>query len=102
VSTSEVKVFRNRVSIIIRIYIDSMMFPAYLAFHFFIPFCILSVIFCITIYTVVGIILYKYILCIFLLCMLRSRYSVLLGGSVYCLCVTVYCTTARGCHHNCS
>ena len=37
-----------------------------------------------------------------LLCMFRSRYSVLLCCSMYCLCVNAYCTTATGCQPNCS
>jgi hypothetical protein len=36
-----------------------------------------------------------------LLCMFRSRYSVSLCCSMYCLCVNVYWTTATGCQTNC-
>jgi hypothetical protein len=44
------------------------------------------------------IVMYSYYVCVFLfLCMLRSRYSVSLYCSVYCLCVNVYCTAATGC-----
>ena len=64
--SSEVKVFRNRVSIIIRIKIDNMVFAVYLAVPFIISFYIFSVLFCINLYIVVGIIFYKYILCIFI------------------------------------
>jgi hypothetical protein len=35
-----------------------------------------------------------------LLCMFRSRYSVSLCCSVYCLCVNAYCTAANGCQTN--
>ena len=41
------------------------------------------------------ILIFVYVL--LLLCMFRSGYSVSLCYSVYCLCVTVYCTTAIGC-----
>ena len=34
--------------------------------------------------------------------MFRSGYSVSLCYSMYCLCVTLYCTTATGCQPNCS
>ena len=43
-----------------------------------------------------------YVLVFLLLCMFRSRYSVSLCCSVYCLSVNVYYTTATGCQPNCS
>jgi len=95
---------RNRVFIILRRYLDHMKF--YCFFH------ILLVLLCIIVYMVVCfvcfyLILYivysnSYVYVFLLLCMFRSRYCVSLCCSLYCLCVNVYCTTATGCHSNCS
>ena len=106
VSTSVVKWsegLKNRAYFIIRSYIDNMKFYCF--------FNILLVLFCITVYMVICFVCFYLILYIMhsyyvyvflLLCMFRSRYSVSLCGSVYCLCVNVYCTTATGCQLNCS
>jgi hypothetical protein len=66
---------------------------------------------CFIVYMVVCFVCFYLILCIMysfcyvyvflLLCMFRSRYSVSLCCSVYCLCVNVYYTTATGCQPNC-
>jgi len=45
---------------------------------------------------------YCYVYVFLLLCMFRSRYSVSLCCSMYCLCVNVYCTTATVCQPKCS
>ena len=45
---------------------------------------------------------YCYVYVFLLLCMFRSRYSVLLCCSMYCMCVNMYCTTATRCEANCS
>ena len=48
----------------------------------------------------------NYVFLLLCLCVLIFMYcpvfSVSLCCSVYCLCVNVYCTTATGCHPNCS
>ena len=85
----------NRVSIIIRRYIDHLRITAYMAFrlsHFLVLFYII-------VYMVVCffVLLYNFVNYVFLLlCTFRSGYSVSLYCSVYCFCATVYC------RHNCS
>jgi len=67
VSTSVVKWsegVRKRMSIINKIPIDNMKFAAYLFVSFIIFFHVFSVMFCVIVYMVVGINLYKYILCV--------------------------------------
>ena len=78
----------------------------WMKFYYF--FRILLFIFCIIVCMVVCFVwFYLYYiflllyLCIFL-CIFRSRICVSLCCSVYCLCVTVYCTNATGCQPNCS
>jgi hypothetical protein len=82
----------NRVSNIIRRYIDHMKFGAFLAFLFVTFFYVLLVPFFIIVYMVV---------CFECLCSVL-HILFLLCCSVYCLCVNVYCTTATGCQRNCS
>jgi len=45
---------------------------------------------------------YCYVDVFLLLCRFRSRNSVSLCCSVYCLCINVYCTAATGCQPGCS
>ena len=79
---------------------------------FYIPFVLFFIIaymvvcfvcFCLILYICIIIMYsYCYIYVFLLLCMFGSGNSVSLCCSVYCLCVTVYCTTATGCQPNCS
>ena len=108
----------NRVSVIIRRYTDHMEFAALrmfllvysLIFFFSILYsCICGCVFCVLLFNFVNCIflllcyvLLSFVYVFLLLCMFRSVYSVTLCGSVYCLCVTVYCTAANGCQPNCS
>jgi len=97
----------NRVSNIIRRYIDHMKFAACMAVSCITLFNVLSVpcfifyfyhriygcMFCVRLFNFVNYVL----LLLFMFC---SVYSALLCCSVYCLCVNVYCTAATGCQPN--
>jgi len=111
---------RNRMSTIIRRYIDYTKFAASIGFSFIIFFsyyfdsifyhCICGFMFCVLLFNFVNCVFcivmfiysYCYVYVFLLLFMWCSTYSVSLCCSVYCLCVNVYCTTATGCQPNCS
>jgi len=102
-------ILSNRVSTVVRRYIDHIKFAAYMAFSFY---HILShssgsilyhcICICIYIYGCMFCMLMFNSINYVLLCTFCSVYSVSLCRSVYCLCVNVYCTTATGCQPNCS
>jgi len=86
-------------------YIDQTKFPTCFAVSFIIFFsytsgsilyqCIYGCMFCRLLFNFVN---YLFLL----LCVFGSVYSVSLCRSVYCLCVTVYCTAATGFQPICS
>jgi len=65
--------------------------PPYLLVHA--PF---EIILCNILFNFVNYVFFLLCLCILIVNMFRSGYSVSLCCSVYCLCVNVYCTTATG------
>jgi hypothetical protein len=101
VSTSVVKwSLSNRVSIIIRIYIDHIWLFRLSHFSQILLFQSRIIVYMVVCFFML---LFNFVNCVFLLlCMFHSGYSVSLCRSVYCLCVNVYCTTATGWVPNCS
>ena len=73
------------------------------SFIFFWFYCVYTVVclvwFCLIFYIMYY---YCYVYIFLLLCVFRSMYCVSLCCSVYCLCVTVYCTASTACQPNCS
>ena len=90
----------NRVSIIIRRYTDEMKFVVYFIFFgSILHCCIYGCIYRMILFNSVNyffIVMFMYYYYCYV-CTFRSRYSVSLYCSAYCLCVNVYCTTATGC-----
>ena len=95
----------NRVSKIIRKYIDNMKFAAYMVFRLSHSFTF----FCFIFYSMFCMLLFNFFkLCIFIVmfmysyCYVCSVLYILfsLCCSMYCSCVNVYCSTAIGCQHN--
>jgi hypothetical protein len=58
--------------------------------------CTYGCMFCMILFNFVNYFYYN-VFVLLLLCMFRSKYSVSLLCSVFCLCVNVYCSTATGC-----
>jgi hypothetical protein len=106
----------NRVTIIIRIYIDHMKFDVYMAVSFihsfvsfwfhFLSFYMYCCMFCMILFNFVNYVFLLLCLCILIVMFMYSYcYVVLLWVfclccSVYFLCVNMYCTTATGCQPN--
>jgi hypothetical protein len=95
---------RNRVSITIRRYPEHMKFYCFFHILLFLLFITVCMVLCFVCFYLILCVMYCYcyVYVFLLLCMFRSKYSVSLCCSVYCLCVNVYCTAATGCQPNCS
>jgi len=105
----------DKVSIIIRRYIDHMKIAVYMVVSFnhilsysygsVLYHCIYGCMFCMLLFNFVSyvflLLCYVFLcLCVWL-CMFHSGYSVSLCCSVYCLCVNVYFITVTVCQPNC-